>query len=83
MGRPPKYNWDGLFKRAHTVLVRGIDYQCSQSSMAGSIRNKASKLGLRVKLADTGDSIIIKVIGAIPHTNQAAVTSESQPPALA
>jgi hypothetical protein len=68
-----RYLWDKWFAEPRTVLVRNIDYHCSQSSMSQMTRNAASKRGLRVRLTDTGDSIIIEVIGEIPHTNKVAV----------
>ena len=75
MAAKRKYNWDGLFDRQHTVLVRGADYHCSQSTMAGMIRNQASGRGVRVCLTDTGDSIIVEVANEVSHTDQVAVTS--------
>ena len=71
-----KYDWEGLFKRQRTKLVRGIDYKCSQSSMAGSIRNEASKRRLRIRLIDEGESITVEVVGAVPHTDKVAVTGQ-------
>ncbi len=73
MGAPRKYKWEVWFDQPRTVLVRGVDYRCSQSSMVAGIRNAASTRGVRVRLTDTGDSITIGVVSAIQHTNTAAV----------
>ena len=56
-----KYQWEEWFSRPRTVLVRGIDYHCSQTSMSTATRNAASKIGVGVRLVDTGDKIIINV----------------------
>lgn len=69
-----KYNWEGLFGRPCTVLVRGEDYHCSQSAMSAMVRNAASKLGVRVRLTDTGETIRVEVIGAIQHPDTTSVT---------
>lgn len=73
MGAKRKYRWDDWFDCPRTVLVRGQDYQCSQSAMTGQLRNRASERGVRIKLADRGDSIIVEVIGAVHDTNTIAV----------
>ena len=68
-----KYRWAEWFAQPTTVLVRGVDYRCSQSSMCGSIRNAASQAKLHVKLTDHGDSITIEVTSAIQHPDPSAV----------
>jgi hypothetical protein len=60
-----KYPWEQWFGRPSTVLVRGIDYQCSQSTMVQTIRNNASARGLRVQPTDKGTEILIEVRGAV------------------
>ncbi len=74
-----KYRWDDWLGRPQTVLVRGVHYRCSQSSMCQSIRNNASQRGLRVRLTDNGTDILVEVLGtrrareevagAVPHTD--------------
>ena len=73
MAAKRKYMWEEWFDQPSTTLVRGTDYHCSQSTMAGMVRNNASQRGVRVRLIDTGDSITIEVTGEVQHTNQAAV----------
>lgn len=73
-----KYPWEEWLGRVRTVLLRGVHYRCSQSTMCQTIRNNASRRGLRVRLVDTGTEILVEVVGAgehgeIPHTNKAAV----------
>ena len=75
-----KYPWEEWFRYPHTVLMRGIHYHCSQSTMAQTVRNNASSRDLRVHIVDTGTALIIKVVerreaGAIPHTNPTSVAS--------
>ena len=64
-GQPPKYPWEAWFDLAdldgEVVVRRGVDYDCSQSSMAQSIRGNASKRGLRVRLTDLGDRFVIRL----------------------
>ena len=75
MGAKRKYMWEDWFDKPHTLLVRGVDYHCSQSAMAGMVRNNASQRGVRVRIIDTGWSITIEVTGEVPHTDKVAVTS--------
>ncbi len=67
-----KYPWEVWFDRPHTVLVRGVDYHCSQSTMCQAIRNEARRKW-RVRLTDNGDSIVMEVLGAIQHTDKTPV----------
>jgi hypothetical protein len=59
-----KYNWEEWFGRPETVLVHGIHYHCSQSTMSQTVRNNASRRGLRVRLVDTGTEIFVEVLRA-------------------
>lgn len=77
-----KYNWELWFVRDRTILLRGVDYTCSQSSMCQSIRNAATKHGVRVGLTDTGDAIMIEVKGETSHPNTPPVAPQHEPPAL-
>ena len=83
MAAKRKYNWDTWFDRPITVLRRGVHYMCPQSTMANSIRNAASRMGLSVSVEDRGDSIVMRVPSAIPHTDQIAVAGQPDAPALA
>ena len=56
-----KYPWEEWFGRPSTILVRGTDYHCSQSTMAQTVRNNASQRGLRVQVTDKGTEILIEV----------------------
>lgn len=78
-----KYKWELWFVRDKTVLLRGVDYDCSQSSMVQSIRNAATRHGVRVHIEDEGDTITIEVKGETPHTNTPAFAGQYEPPALA
>src|SRR5579859_256308 len=60
-----KYPWEEWFGKPRTVLVRGVHYHCSQSTMAQTIRNNASARGLRVRLHDAGTEIVVEVIRAV------------------
>jgi hypothetical protein len=60
-GRPRKYPWDEWLGRPETVLVRGVHYHCSQSTMTQNIRCAASHRKVRVRLVDTGTEIWIRV----------------------
>ena len=62
MAAKRKYMWEEWFDRTDTILVRGVHYDCSQSTMAQTIRNNASQRGLRVRLTDTGTEIWIQVV---------------------
>lgn len=57
------YQWEEWFGCQRTVLLRGIHYRCSQSSMIQMIRSRASERGLRVRLTDTGTEIVIELVG--------------------
>ena len=67
------YDWDLWFGRPCTVIRRGVDYRCSQSSMCQIIRNNAWRRRVRVRLTDTRDAITIEVVNAVPRANKAAI----------
>lgn len=73
MAAKQKYDWDSWFGCGRIMLVYGIDYHCSQSTMAQTVRNNASQRGLRVRLTDTGHSIIIEVVGEISRPDKTTV----------
>ena len=78
MAATRKYMWEEWFGRPLTLVVQGVDYQCSQSTMVAQIRNCASRRGVRVRLTDVGDSIVIEVVSEIPHANKVAIAVESE-----
>ena len=82
-----KYNWEEwlLGKESIVVLLGGLDYSCSQSTMVQMIRNEASERGVRVRIIDRRDSILIqrlKLRNEILHTDQTTVVGQ-HPDALA
>lgn len=54
-----KYHWDRWLAQPRTVLTRGVDYACSQSSICQQARNAAAAAGIAVKIEDHGDRIVI------------------------
>lgn len=60
-GRVQQYPWDLWFSQPRTVLERGRDYRCSQSTMTQNVRNQAWRRGVSVKLTDCGNSIVMEV----------------------
>lgn len=57
-----KYDWETWFARKTTILVKGVDYHCSQSAMVQSIRNNAYVRGVRVRPVDLDDRIELTVL---------------------
>lgn len=62
------------------MLLHGVHYHCSQSTMAQIVRNNASMRGVRVRLIDTGTEIVVEVTrrrktDEIPHTNRTPISS--------
>ena len=74
-----KYPWEEWFAEGVFTLTRGLHYDCSQSTMAQTVRNNASARGLRVRLVDTGVGIVVHVTGrrkdATPHTDKTPVAT--------
>jgi hypothetical protein len=71
-----KYNWKDWLSRPRTVLVRGVDYHCSQSTMVQLLRNAASKRRVSVRLCEdeTCQAIQVEVLSVEgPRSNKAAV----------
>lgn len=77
MSAKRKYPWDDWFGQPITVLVRGEDYHCSQSTMVQTIRNNASRRGLRVRVVEDDDcrAIRLEVLGEVQHTDRATVAN--------
>ncbi len=67
------YSWEDWFDRGGTTLVRGVDYHCSQYAMVAQVRNAASKHGVKVRVADSGNTITIEVTGEVQYTDRATV----------
>lgn len=61
IGRRKTYPWEEWFSTPSTVIVKGLDYKCSQSTMCQMIRNAASQRRISVTPEDHGVSIHIKV----------------------
>ena len=54
------YPWNDWLGKPRTVILRGVHYRCSQSSMQTQIRNAASRRGVKVRLIDTNTEFIIE-----------------------
>ncbi len=63
MAAKRKYRWEEWFGRRRTVLTRGVDYHCSQSSICQAVRNEAWRRGMRVHIIDDKESIVVEVTG--------------------
>ncbi len=74
------YQWGQWFGRPRTVLVRGIHYHCSQSTMVQMIRNTASAREVKVRLTDSGSHITIEVLS--DRTEEGAHEDEAEVPAV-
>lgn len=83
MAAKRKYCWEEWFGVPRTVLVRGIDYLCSQSTMCGMIRNNASQRGMRVRVVDRDDTIVIEVVGGEIHNPDKIAVAQQSPTPLA
>ena len=57
-----KYDWETWFAQGRVVIRRGVDYFCTQSSMASQVRNAASRRGIRVRLIDNDNSFAIEAV---------------------
>ena len=81
MAAKRKYPWERWFAQARTIVVRGIDYECSQSAMVQAIRNNASTRGVSIRVRDVGHAIVIErggeTNGKVLHPDQTPVHSES------
>lgn len=73
MAAKRKYGWERWFGRSRTELVRGVDYHCAQAIMWQMVRNNARRYGVRVRVTDTHDGILIEVLDEVPHSNPAPV----------
>ncbi len=54
-----KYPWEVWFSQPRTVLVRGRDYDIDNLMMWQTIKNNASKYGVRVKVIDNDGGLIL------------------------
>ena len=48
-----RYNWKEWFGRERFALVAGVDYRCSTATMIQNVRNRASRLGLHIRVVET------------------------------
>lgn len=58
-----KYPWEEWFEQERVVLLRGVHYACSQSTMVQMVRNNASARGVQVRVTDIDARIVIDVLG--------------------
>lgn len=68
------YQWEQWFQQGCITLCRGTHYWISQGVMYQTIRNNASRRGLRVRLKDHGDRIDVEVIGGTRHNTRSVVS---------
>jgi hypothetical protein len=45
------------------TLYRGVDYFVQQSSFISQLRNAASRLGKSIHVEDSGNHVVIEVLG--------------------
>lgn len=76
MARKRRYYWYTWLQQPTTTLVRGVDYDCSQSAITQQARSEASARGVRVSIKDHGNSITIEVPSALPHTLTPAIAAQ-------
>jgi len=73
-----KYCWEQWFSTQYFTLIRGVDYFCSQSTMYQTIRNNACQRNMKVRIIDTGDSMVVEVTerdyDEVPHTDTVTIT---------
>lgn len=62
-----KYPWEEWFGSERTELIRGVDYDISQAIMYQTIKNNASQRGLRVRLKETENGIVIEVTSPLRY----------------
>lgn len=69
-----KYRWEEWFGQPETVIVRGVDYYCSQAIMWQQVRTNAYLRGVRVKVTDLNDRLVINVIdNEVPYTDKVTI----------
>lgn len=56
------YDWGDWFAHRRFTLHKGMDYDCSQSSISQQVRNAASERGLRVSVIEGEDSVTVVVV---------------------
>ena len=69
-----KYRWEEWFGQPRTVIVRGVDYHCSTAVMWQQVRNNAYARGIKCRVRDEGDQLVIEVESAGTHPDKVAVT---------
>lgn len=55
------YDWPRIFAGKQATLRKNRDYTCSQSSMVQAVRNRATKEGVKVRVVDKGNAVIVEV----------------------
>lgn len=56
-----RYPWAKWFKAREFTLVKGRDYLIEPHGMRGMVYNRASALGMSVRLTLRGDTITVRV----------------------
>lgn len=63
--RKSSYDWDTILSGKIVVLVEGEDFTCKRSTMVIITRNKAKKLGKKLRTGqDFEGNLIVQVISA-------------------
>lgn len=84
MAAQRKYPWEDWFSRPSMLLKRGEHYHCSQSAMWQQVRNNAYARGVKFRLTDYNDSILItcEVVDEGAHTDKVGVDGQHDAPTL-
>ncbi len=63
MSRRRLYPWEDWFAQPRVELVRGVDYHISTSTMLQTVQNNARLYGVRVRMVDLGDRLVVWTAG--------------------
>lgn len=73
--RKSSYDWDTILSGKIVVLVEGEDYICKKSTMTIMARNKAKKLGKKLRTGkDFEGNLIVQAVSAEGEAKPAAET---------
>ena len=63
--RNKRFPWDAWFKQGYWVAKRGVDFVGRADTFVQTVRNRASKRGLSVKIRTSDDMAIVfvRVVG--------------------
>ena len=61
--RSRNYMWRTWLSCPRMTLYRGVDYFVQQSSFISQLRNAASRLGKSIHVEDSGNHVVIEVLG--------------------